>query len=266
MLATPPPGYHFSVDELLPIYVAIDKKVEETTDLRYGIRLRSWMQEAEKHWQTTHPRHVLFNSLNRLKHTARITNIVCIGLGTLQVPHPRRTSWAVQHFVASSIAQALERIYEAEGFPVDTHITIIAQDPAYNELDRLILSELPVPIKVVSDPEGFLAINESSLVFSCYPTVPVKQLIADLSSEAPGGKGPAALFLDRNLIGKYHDVINLVIYDREHKFRHANPQTSEYMRMLESYTQVFDGGRLFGEDFSLYMPAFGGMHHIPGYE
>ncbi|CAN9450800.1 unnamed protein product [Alternaria sp. RS040] len=270
LLATPPPWQDSSRDDMLPISVGFRKQVEEPNNPRDRILLKFYMQQAEKLWQVSDVHHVLFNSLNSLKHTARITNIVCIGLGTLYMPGSKNANPAMQHIVASSIAQDLERVYKAEGFPVDTPITIIAQDPAYNELDRVILSELPVPIKTVSDPEGFLAINESSLVFSCYPGVPVKQLVADLSSEAPGGKGPAALFLNRNLIGKAHGDVNLVRYEREHPFRYADPLTHDYLRMLESYTQVFDGERLFGEDLYLFIPTLNTTHnetkHMPGYE
>lgn len=179
---------------------------------------------------------------------------------------PRRANLTMQHIVASSIAQDLERIYEAEGTPVDTPITIIAQDPAYDELDRRALLDLPVPIKIVSDPEGFLAINESSLVFSSYPAVPVKQLVADLSSEAPDGKGPAALFVNRNPLEKAHGDVNLIRYDWDIERPYTDPHTSDYLRMLESYTQVFDGERLFGEGFRLTMPTSNGRDYVPGYE
>jgi hypothetical protein len=126
--------------------------------------------------------------------------------------------------------------------------------------------DLPVPIKIVSDPQGFLAINESSLVFSSYPAVPVKQLVADLSSEAPDGKGPAALFVNRNLLEKAHGDVNLIRYDWDIERPYTDPHTSDYLRMLESYTQVFDGERLFGEGFRLTMPTSNGRDYVPGYE
>ncbi|OWY45010.1 hypothetical protein AALT_g3875 [Alternaria alternata] len=259
-----PQGDHFSLDDMLPIYVRVGKKAKETTNLYDRVLQKVRMQNFERLWQWTPPRHILFDSLNRLKHTARIT-IVCIGLGTLQMSDPRRANLTMQHIVASSIAQDLERIYEAEGTPVDTPITIIAQDPAYDELDRRALLDLPVPIKIVSDPQGFLAINESSLVFSSYPAVPVKQLVADLSSEAPDGKGPAALFVNRNLLEKAHGDVNLIRYDWDIERPYTDPHTSDYLRMLESYTQVFDGERLFGEGFRLTVPTSNGRDYVPGY-
>ncbi|KAB2103308.1 hypothetical protein AG0111_0g8366 [Alternaria gaisen] len=261
-----PQGDHFSLDDMLPIYVRVGKKAKETTNLYDRVLQKVRMQNFERLWQWTPPRHILFDSLNRLKHTARVTNIVCIRLGTLQKSDPRRANPTMQHIVASSIAQDLERIYEAEGTPVDTPITIIAQDPAYDELDRRALLDLPVPIKIVSDPEGFLAINESSLVFSSYPAVPVKQLVADFSSEAPDGKGPAALFVNRNLLEKAHGDVNLIRYDWDIERPYTDPHTSDYLRMPESYTQVFDGERLFGEGFRLTMPTSNGRDYVPGYE
>ncbi|KAL1792769.1 hypothetical protein ACET3X_009276 [Alternaria dauci] len=252
---------------MLPIDIEIGKKVEDSTDLCNRVVLKFYMQSPEKLWQTTLPCYILFNSLRKLKQTARITNIVCIGLGTLQLKDPTKTGSTVQHIVASSIAQDLERIYKANGTPLKRPIRIIAQDPTYNNLDRLALAKLPVPIEIVSDPEGFLAINESSLVFASYPTVPVKQLIADLSSEAPGGRGPAALFLNNNYTGEAHGDVNFVKYDWDAPTRHANPETGAYLRMLESYIRVLDGERRFGENFSLFVPVFEGKTaYIPGYE
>jgi hypothetical protein len=73
---------------MLPIYVRVGKKAKETTNLYDRVLQKVRMQIFERLWQWTPPRYILFDSHNRLKHTARITNIVCIGLGTLQMSDP----------------------------------------------------------------------------------------------------------------------------------------------------------------------------------
>ncbi|CAN9434749.1 unnamed protein product [Alternaria alternata] len=253
-----PQGDHFSLDDMLPIYVRVGKKAKETTNLYHRVLQKALAVDSSTLYLVRQPQQTEAHSTDYehcLHRTGNPANV-----------RSRRANPTMQHIVASSIAQDLERIYEAEGTPVDTPITIIAQDPAYDELDRRALLDLPVPIKIVSDPEGFLAINESSLVFSSYPAVPVKQLVADLSSEAPDGKGPAALFVNKNLLEKAHGDVNLIRYDWDLERPYTDPHTSDYLRMLESYTQVFDGERLFGEGFRLTMPTSNGRDYVPGYE
>ena len=45
---------------------------------------------------------ILFDGLKKLKHTAWITNIACIGLGTLQSSACTKTNPTIQHIVAWS--------------------------------------------------------------------------------------------------------------------------------------------------------------------
>jgi hypothetical protein len=218
------------------------------------------MNTYEKRWRLnrciTGPRDVLHRSLRKLMHTARISNIVCIGLGPLQTTDGTKASSIVQHMAASSLAQDLTQLYEAEGIPLENPITIIAQDPAYTALDRLALSELPVPIEVVNESEGFLAMNQSSLVFSSNPSVPVKQLIADLATEAPDSKGPAALFINNEFPDKNFGNLDVAVYNRDEKRRLTNPETKGYVKMPESYTRVLDGKWQFENSVTDVVPGF----------
>ncbi|KAI4949171.1 hypothetical protein J4E91_005635 [Alternaria rosae] len=204
------------------------------------------------YWRSSGAPDILHHSLRELVHTARISNIVCIGLGTLEAPDLAKARSLVQHMTASFIAYDLEQLYEAEGIPLEKPIKIIAQDPAYTSLDRMTLSALAEPIEVVSDPQGFLAINEGSLVFSSWPSVPVKQLIADLATELPDGKGPAALFLNNDRKDKYLGDMDVARYGlrRYGPVRYINAETKAYVEMLESYTRVFDGEQQFGIGFT----------------
>jgi hypothetical protein len=142
-------------------------------------------------WERSFERKVLYKFLRKMviSKTAQVSNIVCLGHGSLD----KNYASILQHVAAVFIAQDLTALYEEYGKPPEDPITITAQDPAYTENDHTVLSLFPIPIRIVSDPEGFLAINESSLVMSCYPTVPTKQMVADLAADSVSGKDTAAL-------------------------------------------------------------------------
>lgn len=138
----------------------------------------------------------------------RITNIVCIGHGSLG----RSSDSMFQHIAASPIAEKLMALYEDLGKPLAAPIDIVAQDPSYTANDKHLLSLLPRPICVVTDPEGFLAINENSLVVSCCPAIPVKQIVADLAADWSFGKGPAAVIWNNSSWDEKHGGVDVVTY------------------------------------------------------
>ena len=57
-----------------------------------------------------------------------------------------------------------------------------AQDPAYDAADRAVLAM--EGITVLEDPHGFLAVDETSMVISVAPSVPVRQIVADIARPA----------------------------------------------------------------------------------
>lgn len=56
------------------------------------------------------------------------------------------------------------------------------QDPEYTSVDREILDGFG--LQTVDDPEGFLKVDEQSIVLSIAPNVPVKHIIADIARPA----------------------------------------------------------------------------------
>ncbi|KAJ5121426.1 uncharacterized protein N7515_009387 [Penicillium bovifimosum] len=62
------------------------------------------------------------------------------------------------------------------------------QDPLYTEVDKQILGESG--IEVIGDPRGWLEADERSVLFTVAPTVPVKEIIADITR-------PAVIIWDR---------------------------------------------------------------------
>jgi hypothetical protein len=67
-------------------------------------------------------------------------------------------------------------------------IICYAQDPAYTTNDKVILGELG--ITVLDDPGAFLKVDNSTIVISCAPEVPIKQIISELAH-------PVAILCDR---------------------------------------------------------------------
>ena len=119
----------------------------------------------------------------------QIKKIVCIGLGSLRRNASNRVlndfQEALQHFTAFTIASTLDLIYKAED-PKAPPIQIIAQDPSYTEKDKILLKEGYTNLTFVDDPEGFLAIDEHTLVITAFLPwdVPLVQICADLGRPA----------------------------------------------------------------------------------
>ncbi len=75
----------------------------------------------------------------------------------------------------------LKKIFELKAGNAAS-IQCFAQDPVYTEDQASVLQACG--IKVLDDPEGFIETDESTVLFSCSPNVPVKQIIADIAQPA----------------------------------------------------------------------------------
>ncbi|KAK7185108.1 hypothetical protein DPSP01_012453 [Paraphaeosphaeria sporulosa] len=95
-------------------------------------------------WDDSVEQKYVFRSLRKmvLSNAAQITNIICIGHGSLR----RSPDSMMQHIAVGSIAKELSRLYEELGKPLQEQITILAQDPSYTENDKDLLARLPVPV------------------------------------------------------------------------------------------------------------------------
>lgn len=61
-------------------------------------------------------------------------------------------------------------------------ICCYAQDPGYKDVDKVVLEEHG--IEVIDDPRAWLEVDERSILFSCAPNVPVKEIVADIARPA----------------------------------------------------------------------------------
>ncbi|KAF2646344.1 hypothetical protein P280DRAFT_388030 [Massarina eburnea CBS 473.64] len=134
----------------------------------------------------------------------RINKIVCFGLGHIRRKNRGKEEpnfqEVLQHLAAFSIAEAVNSTQDSDAKKVG----VVCQDPCYTTLDQILLKEefsrtCHVPIEsvqdslhFVSDPEGFLAIDEHTLVITAFmpTTVPLMQICADLPR-------PAAFICDK---------------------------------------------------------------------
>jgi hypothetical protein len=129
---------------------------------------------------------------------APITKIVCIGLGRLDT-NPAFYQSAIQHMTVFSFAETLDA-HNRTQYPDCPPVTIIAQDPCYEERDRILLQELTKSHIDFSrsDPETLLAIDANTLVATAFLPcgVLLMQIMADLFADRPG-EGPGMILCDK---------------------------------------------------------------------
>jgi hypothetical protein len=137
----------------------------------------------------------------------------------------------MQHVVAVWIADTLTELYADAGDPVVEPIAIIAQDPAYTNQDIVLLASR---FHMFPDPEAFLAIDNSSLVMSAWPSIPVKAIVADL------GVSPAALFWSQPLDHETDsgvDKVKVQLKDGR-EYYYSNELTRSVVEMLRGYKKM----------------------------
>jgi hypothetical protein len=59
------------------------------------------------------------------------------------------------------------------------NIPCYVQDPVYTDCDRLLLGAHG--INVLDDPDGLVEVDNSTLVISCAPDVPIRQIVMDIA-------------------------------------------------------------------------------------
>ncbi|KAI1345893.1 hypothetical protein F5Y01DRAFT_320293 [Xylaria sp. FL0043] len=94
---------------------------------------------------------------------------------TTQYAHSKQS--IIQHALVSAIrSNLLQRgIMSASS-------KLYVQDRSYTQVDRSVLSS--TGFKVVSDPDAFLMLDDSSVLVSIDPCIPVKQIVADICRPA----------------------------------------------------------------------------------
>jgi hypothetical protein len=148
----------------------IERSLRSQTDAEalYQSYRRTWRASQTYLQLKAHLDKITFPSINK---------IVCFALGApsnFDQRESRRSN--IQHAAVESLIEILNE--KAGGNKV---ITCYAQEPLYNHSDRELLRT--IGIETIDDPEGpegFLKVDENTLVVSISPNVPVRQIIADL--------------------------------------------------------------------------------------
>lgn len=135
-------------------------------------------EKQQERWLNSETCRLLIEQLRKLTpaQSANITKVVGMGLGevgVLRKDFERSIERAlVQHSAIKTIVTVLE---EQNG---GRRVECYAQDPANNEMGDQFLKI--VGITPLSDPKGFLEVDENTLVISANPNVPVRQILADI--------------------------------------------------------------------------------------
>lgn len=66
----------------------------------------------------------------------------------------------------------------------EEHIQCFIQDPAYTDIDRELLQDDYGVATILENPEGFLEVDDSTVVLSFGPNVPVRQIVVDIAKPA----------------------------------------------------------------------------------
>lgn len=107
----------------------------------------------------------------------KTTKVVAFACSSLSMPIDSERCIA-QH----ALILTIKNILQQKSPTVGVDIRCYAQDPAYTDQDRAILER--AGIHVVEDPQGFLEVDESTVVISICPEVPVRQIVADIARPA----------------------------------------------------------------------------------
>lgn len=135
---------------------------------------RNSFQEYRKTWEASETFLRLKSSMAKTTSLPGITKIIAFACSSISRDddHTRHRS-ASQHALILALRDMLQASQPG------VHITCLAQDPAYSEADAAVLAGSG--ITVVGDPQGFLEVDDQSVVLSFSPNVPVRQIITDLA-------------------------------------------------------------------------------------
>ncbi|KAH8693740.1 hypothetical protein BGW36DRAFT_429773 [Talaromyces proteolyticus] len=148
-----------------PVYVTSLEEVR----VSLGTTLQMW--KASESWKQLKYKFGCLQNLN-------INKMVAFALGPIQAfaeeKHSNRSSF--QHALIISLHELLRDVSNG------SDIKCYAQDPAYTKHDTAILETFGVT--VLPDPEGFLEVDDSTIVVSISPNVAVKQVVSDIARPA----------------------------------------------------------------------------------
>ncbi|KAI2470872.1 hypothetical protein F4781DRAFT_429861 [Annulohypoxylon bovei var. microspora] len=125
---------------------------------------------------------------------SKIDNIVAFALGSLATGRTRCQHSTTQHAFVLSLQKILSKMHPENNKvrqtfrnlkkkdSVNLVVNCVLQDPSYTDVDETVLQS--EGMKILGDPNGFLQVNENSLVVSIAPNTPVQQIVENLARPA----------------------------------------------------------------------------------
>ncbi|KAJ3570025.1 hypothetical protein NPX13_g5875 [Xylaria arbuscula] len=107
-----------------------------------------------------------------------VQKIVVFACSTMTWDDGSRHRSAVQHALILTIRDFLAQLKSSHNI----NIKCYAQDPLYTTIDKQVLHE--AGITVLDDPKGFLEIDETTVIISQAPDIPVREVTADITKPA----------------------------------------------------------------------------------
>lgn len=204
-------------------------------------------------WEASEHCHRLKSSMAAAASLPGITKIIAFACSSMSRDddHTRHRS-ASQHALILTLRDMLQA--SQPGAP---QIRCLAQDPVYTEADRTVLAELGVT--VVDDPQGFLEVDDQSVVLSFSPNVPVRQIITDLAR--PVVLAWDTVLTEEQTIGRWakvHDPPKTWGSAEDLEACLCDPESSRVRAMIrEEYVQVEKLGATGFGDASVYIRCDG---------
>jgi SRR1 len=156
-------------------------KLTEETIIRASIQseeVKEVFQTLRQEWEVSGPCEQLRSTLASVKMPIEISKIIGLACSTMAYSDSKATPRsAFQHALLLTLQDVLGK---KEGNP--ENISCYAQDPCYTDSDKSVLEA--AGIRVLEHPEAFLEIDDSSVVISSCPNVPVRQIVSDLARPA----------------------------------------------------------------------------------
>jgi len=149
---------------------------EDVNDLHVSSteELREVFYEIEREWKMSEYYKQLETALTAITTSLVLDKVIGLALGSLVWETRVERDCIIQHALISAIESILLRCGVLSSSPPCRYV----QDPAYTQQDKHVLCS--AGFTVLEDPEAFLTMDNSSVLVSIAPNIPVMQIVADI--------------------------------------------------------------------------------------
>ncbi|KAI1648939.1 uncharacterized protein F4817DRAFT_314232 [Daldinia loculata] len=217
--------------------------------------LDAQFKEIQQVWERSSTCTWLKHKLAFQKGFRKINKVVCFALGDMApmscydsryTAHGSETANKKfsmnQHAVALTMGAAFRSTTAA-------NVEILAQDPDYSPTSKALLKNLGISVVGEHGAGGFSEIVDDSVVFFCYPTFPMSEIIADIARPAMIiGNGRTHVLNNTTYGARTHaDTAAFEVFQRRQPYP-SNAETPRTREMWKDYTEhdfkIMDPDRL----------------------